>query len=113
MPKNFAAYLGPLPGFIRLAFSWWAIRVIISQVTRNFFPPPPTVPLCKISPADIDPAGPGCEKYCSLPVYKGNFPVHATVKGESWWFCCPKGYHPAGVKDPITHEITSMTCERD
>jgi len=107
------SYVRRLPGFIGVAIEWWAIRVYLSRLTRNFIPPPPTVPPCKWDPDLVPLADQTCDKQCTNPLYKGGLGNQAFINGKTWIYCCPKGYTSTGVNDPITGLATDVICKKD
>lgn len=91
--------------------SWWVTRVYAIRLVRACLIPPLTIPACKIDPADAKPGKPFCDHNCTNPVYRGGNVSQADINGKTWYICCPKGYAPSVVKDPVTGEVTDVTCQ--
>ena len=88
--------------------SMWAIRLYVDRFLNKFRHPQP----CIIDPNDINEGNLNCDQYCADPSFKGAVANQAFINGETRYYCCPNGYTPEAVRNPITRETSHIICRK-
>lgn len=86
----------------------WAIRLYIDRFLNQFTRPQP----CIVDEKDIKTHDDRCEQYCTHPSFKDARLQNATINGKTLHICCPKGYTPEVVKNPITRKDSHVICRK-